>query len=425
MNEFKIRDPIHGFVEFNEWEKQIIGHPVFQRLRRIRQLALTDMVFPGGLHTRFEHSLGVMHLATKMYESILNNDYNRTILKDNYGFNEAGFVRNKQIVRLAALLHDIGHAPLSHASEDLMQIDESTGKPLKHEDYTVCIIENCLKDVIENHQINKNNYNIKAEEVTGLIEGDPEKAGQVVFWKVIISGQLDADRSDYLLRDSLHTGVKYGVYDLDRLLSMLAIGEDLENKGELLLGIKEGGWHVAESVILARYQMFSQVYFHKTKRSFELIYNQAMKDIFGKIPSKDNLEEFLKWDDYHVIEKFKDHPENYWCKSLIQRKHLYMLHQTTEVPELNEVEDFIKIQKHLNEESVWVVEDDVEKVWYESKRDGESTNEIMIIGKNGICKPLSQHSRLVHNMGELKQMRLYVKQEEKNKALKIKEEALK
>jgi HD superfamily phosphohydrolase len=101
VSEYAIRDPVYGFITFNEWEKEIINHFVFQRLRRIRQLALTDMIDPGATHTRFEHSLGVMHLATKMYDTIIRNDSNKKILIDRLKYQEAGLERDKQLVRLA------------------------------------------------------------------------------------------------------------------------------------------------------------------------------------------------------------------------------------------------------------------------------------------------------------------------------------
>ena len=113
----EIRCPIHGFIGLNEWEKRIVDHKVFQRLRRIRQLAWTDHVYPSAMHTRFEHSLGVMHVATLLYDSIVA--HSSQMLKSAYEYTDLGLSRDRQKVRLAALLHDIGHSPFSHGSEDL------------------------------------------------------------------------------------------------------------------------------------------------------------------------------------------------------------------------------------------------------------------------------------------------------------------
>ncbi len=123
MTLFKVRDPIYGFIPFSSWEKEIINHPVFQRLRRIKQLSFTEMVYPGAVHTRFEHSLGVMHLATKMYDAILENNLNKRVLSDQLCYEESGLKRDRQLVRLASLLHDVGHAPFSHTSESILKIN--------------------------------------------------------------------------------------------------------------------------------------------------------------------------------------------------------------------------------------------------------------------------------------------------------------
>ena len=150
MKIHEIRDPVYGFIQLNEWEMQIIDHFAFQRLRRIRQLALTEMVYPGATHSRFEHSLGVMHLATLMYDAIVGNDKNKNILEERLNYNKAGLEKNKQLIRLAALLHDVGHAPFSHASGELMPTNSETGKPYKHENYTTAIIRSYLNELQSN-----------------------------------------------------------------------------------------------------------------------------------------------------------------------------------------------------------------------------------------------------------------------------------
>jgi HD superfamily phosphohydrolase len=119
-----IRCPIHGFIRLNAWEKALVETRVFQRLRRIRQLAWTDYVYPGAMHTRFEHSLGVMHVATLLFDSIVKNS--KSVLIDGYGYDEHGLAAARQKIRIAALLHDVGHAPFSHASEDAFPIVGAT-----------------------------------------------------------------------------------------------------------------------------------------------------------------------------------------------------------------------------------------------------------------------------------------------------------
>ena len=115
---YEVRCPVHGFIGINDWEQEIISQPAFQRLRRIRQLGWTDLVYPGAMHTRFEHSLGVMHVATSMYEAVARRSAD--VLKSELAYNQEGLDRHRTLVRLAALLHDLGHGPFSHAVEELL-----------------------------------------------------------------------------------------------------------------------------------------------------------------------------------------------------------------------------------------------------------------------------------------------------------------
>ncbi len=197
----------------NRWERDIVDQPAFQRLRRIRQLAWTDQVYPGAMHTRFEHSLGVMHVASRLYDSVCQNS--KELLRSELAYNDAGFVRDRQLVRLTALLHDVGHGPFSHAGEELLPVDDA-GVKFRHEEYSSAIILTELRDVIENHPLNTN-YRFRAEDVAALLLGSQE-AKQSLFWRELIDSQLDADKIDYLLRDSYHIGVRYGAFDLDRLV---------------------------------------------------------------------------------------------------------------------------------------------------------------------------------------------------------------
>src|SRR5438128_311521 len=159
---YEVRCPVHGFIELTEWERDIIEQPAFQRLRRIRQLAWTDQVYPGAMHTRFEHSLGVMHTATLLYESIVNHSHE--ILERELAYKEEGLRRDKAVVRLAALLHDVGHGPFSHAAEELLPPRDPSLGPYTHESYSAAIVRRHFKDVIHNHRLNRN-YGLHAEDV--------------------------------------------------------------------------------------------------------------------------------------------------------------------------------------------------------------------------------------------------------------------
>jgi HD superfamily phosphohydrolase len=183
---YEIRDPVYGFIGLNELEMDIVNHSVFQRLRRIQQLGFTEMVYPSAKHNRFEHSLGVMHLSTRLYDEIVKK--NSHILKETIGLDEDELNRDRELIRLAALLHDIGHTPFSHVGENIMPINPKTSKSYKHEHYSAVIIKKIFKGIIEDHEASV--YNIKAKDVAALIEGDEEILKTRFFWKVLISGTI-------------------------------------------------------------------------------------------------------------------------------------------------------------------------------------------------------------------------------------------
>jgi HD superfamily phosphohydrolase len=421
MKKYETRDPIFGFIAFNEWEKEIINSSPFQRLRRIRQLALTDMVYPGALYSRFEHSLGVMHLATLMFDAILNNKQNMKILENDMKYNDAGLKRDRQMIRLAALLHDIGHAPFSHASEEIIPVNHKTGNSYQHEDYSVEIINGPLKSVIEDNNINENNYKIRAEEISALIEGNPSILKGKIFWKTLISSQLDADRGDYLLRDSHHIGVKYGVYDFQRLLNTIALGYDPESN-DVILGVDEGGWHVAEAVVLARYQMFTQVYFHKTRRAYDFHLKESLQHVLpeGKLPGPKKIQNFLKMDDFYIWDLMKKRKENPHCKAILERNHIRLAYSTPETPDEVDESKFKEIESLLNKSKIWYHIDNSKNVWYKMNKEKGDNKEVMIIDTpGGSAKPLSAYSRIAKNIGVINQLRIYVNPEDRKKTMEI------
>jgi uncharacterized protein len=335
---YELRCPVHGFIPINDWEREIINQPAFQRLRRIRQLAWTDYVYPGAMHTRFEHSLGVMHIASRLFDAVaMRSDEVLRSKLDYTDINE--LYRDRQIVRLTALLHDTGHSPFSHAGEDVFPIDPKSKKHFKHEAYSASVIRHVLKDVIERHPQN-NEFAIKAEEVATLLEGT-SAPGRRLFWRQLIDGQMDADRMDYLLRDSLHAGVDYGKYDWRRLLNTIQVIEIPPKEGEdnvpaPRLGVTEGGVHAAEALVLARYFMFTQVYFHKSRVAYDHHIRETLKAILPagafSPPTSDGISDYLKWDDWRVLGQLAAGQGGEHGDRICKRNHYREVYHTPENP---------------------------------------------------------------------------------------------
>jgi len=268
-----IRDPIHNVITFeNTQTGQLLFHLVncreFQRLRRIKQLGLSEMVFPGANHSRFAHSIGVMHTAKLFLNQIENAGFSLT---DD----------QKTVVLVSALLHDIGHGPFSHAFEKITRD--------KHERRTEEIIED------DSTTINKVLKEFDGDlpiRVAAFFQKDPtgENVGDIPpFFVHVVSSQLDADRCDYLLRDSHATGADYGKFDLRWLVDHVYVDE---NHNRTYLGRK--AFYATEQYIFARYHMYQAVYFHKATRSAEVMLRLLFKRYKELLDAEDTLDKKTK-----------------------------------------------------------------------------------------------------------------------------------
>ena len=241
----EIRDPIHGYIFATELEQKIIDTEAFQRLRRIRQLAGCHLVYPGGQHSRFEHVIGAMYLAGKVGEVLQS--------RTNIVFSP----EDVSVLRLAALLHDVGHGPFSHMFEEVMA--ERT--EFTHEDMTRKIVLNSeIGDILEKYAISK-------RELANLAIAKSKSEARYV--NDVIGGSLSVDIMDYLLRDSYFTGVEYGKVDVIRIINSFEVAK---NK----LAIEQAAIFAFEALMIARYQMFRAVYFHRTVRAAELMLIKSM-----------------------------------------------------------------------------------------------------------------------------------------------------
>ena len=298
----EMRDPIHGFIKLSKKEKKLIDTQVFQRLRRIRQLAMTFLVYPGAVHTRFDHSIGVMHITGRICQRL--RELNPTK------------VSNEDVdrVRLAALLHDVGHGPFSHVSEYLLdayaldQTDMGHMREKIHEKITVDIVRTDpeIRDILSKEE---------CDFVADMIQGQDTQDWQ----RDIVSSELDADKMDYLLRDSYFTGVKYGIYDLEKIIESCLIEVD---KTETSLAISSRGIYALEQLLLARYHMTQQVYWHRVSLiSNEMIIrgitlaikagNTKMKELYQYDENdKENfIQKYLNYHDENVVDILRNCPE--------------------------------------------------------------------------------------------------------------------
>lgn len=300
----EVRDCIHAFVKYDSEERLVLDSRPFQRLRHIHQLAMTYLVYPGATHRRFEHSLGVMELAGRVFDVVTSpdalNSQAQDVLPEITKPNKLRYWR--RVLRVAALCHDLGHLPFSHAAETEMLPQGWDHERLTQE----IVLSKEMQRIWSNMQ-----PPIDPQHVVKLAVG-PKKTSDMAFtdWEsiladIITNDAFGVDRIDYLLRDSHHAGVPYGHVDHFRLIDTMRILPSLPaEKGDigrpLALGIEEGGIHCAAALILARYFMYSQLYLHPIRRIYDIHLKDFLREWLpgGKFPTRIN--DFLKITDNEV-----------------------------------------------------------------------------------------------------------------------------
>ncbi len=378
-----IRDPIHGYVHIEDkviWD--LINTKEFQRLRRVRQLGSTLMVFPSGEHSRMMHSLGTYEIARRMINEV--DDIGNT-LNDH----------EKMVLMVAALLHDIGHAPFSHSFESIMGC--------RHEHYTSQIIvgPSEVADVLRN-----------------IDEGLPEEVASVIehthpnpILSQLISSQLDADRLDYLLRDSYFTGVSYGQIDLDRILRTMRVKD---NK----VVVKRSSIYTVENYIMARYHMYWQVYYHPNSRSYDTLLKSVftrLRDLYAndetvldrypmyrELLTRDNLsnEELYLLDDatcfysFSIMRKDEDQILRDLAIRILDRK-LFEFKSADQ-------EDYLieKCREKNFDPRYYVVKDHQKQIPYQPYT-GFGTDNIYVLMDDGVIEELSDVSQVVKSLSKI------------------------
>lgn len=326
----QIRDPIHGSIRVSARELDVLEDRVCQRLRGIRQLGFADHAFPGATHTRFAHSLGAMEMATRMFDAIFP--------LDRCDLDPAVRERFRQTLRLAVLLHDVGHPPLSHASEACMPLRSALGletieradaPPLapqalaSHEDYTIKLIcESSLGSSINQHF---GQDGIAPAHVAWLISRRVAIDEQAFFadgvdygplLAQLVSGEIDADRMDYLRRDSYYAGVDYGRFDENWLLENMHCHVI---DGVAYLAIGHRAIFAFEDFLLSRYHMFVSVYYHHTAVGYDAMLARFIAADPHSLRLPADLEEYIQLDDVVFWYKLRA-SKNPWAQRIAQRR---------------------------------------------------------------------------------------------------------
>jgi hypothetical protein len=346
----EVRDPVHGSIEITEGELRVIDSPFFQRLRNIKQMGFSDLAFPGATHTRYIHSIGAMLLAGQAFDSIFKN----------HAFKRPGLGRQfRSLVRLGALLHDVGHAPLSHCTEFAMPSISSLGIPAyhrhppvtdrraTHEDYTIKIItDSSLTRVIERHF-----PDIAPLHVAGLVEQalpieDDFFVDDGVNYRTvlaqIISSELDVDRMDYLRRDSYNAGVSYGNYDFNWIFTNLTF--HVTDAGSAHLALDPRAIYTFNDFLIARYHMFLMVYFHHKS----VIYEEMLKKYFQSPDASyaitADIDAYVEVDDYQLVHHLRQEAKagQPWAKRLIDKDAYKLLHELHGRPEEIDLEPSVR-----------------------------------------------------------------------------------
>ncbi len=416
----RVRDPIHGTLIVEDAEVPLVDSRFFQRLRHIKQLGFGEMAFPGATHTRHAHSLGAMHVASRLFDSVAA----RSRLPER----ERG--RLKQAVRAAVLFHDLGHMPLSHASEriapprDRLRLPAwllgEQGAQASHEDFTAkLMLDSSLTPVLARQLAP---FGLTPEGIAALVVGAEPPGGSPFVaegrdWgpllRQLVSGELDADRMDYLLRDSVYTGVNYGRYDLDWLVQNLL---PIERDGQVFLGLAKAAIFAFEDFLLSRFHMFLSVYYHHTSVNFDEMLRRFYQEQPQGFEIPADPEAFLGCDDVALASALRA-SHNRWAKRIVAREGYKLIVQATE---LDRDYDLPALSQALAQEGIEHFQ--VETLGVLSKYFGKSGGPPLYVvdPHAGLTIPIAEYTPLYQRYaGSLRISRIYCAPERAGRAREL------
>ena len=316
-----VKDTVHDHIEIDGVAADLVDTPAVQRLRHVKQLGTVQLAYPSANHTRFEHSLGVYHLASQSL--------------DHLGIEG----KRADRVEAAAMLHDVGHGPFSHNLESLTH--RRTGK--YHDDVDELLASGAVGEVLRDHDLDP-------DRIAGLVAGEGRYGG-------LVSGELDVDRMDYLVRDAYHTGVPYGTIDTERFVRELTFVDVGTGTRELVLD--EGNVQTAESLLLARALMNPVVYTHHVARISKAMLRRAASDLLDATPT--TAAELRRMDDHDFLAAIRRCPETAELSRRYDERDLYKL-------------------------AVWAEYDDVPERVHAADHDAETALEREIAEEAGVAR---------------------------------------
>lgn len=423
-----VRDPIHGNIALADAEVAILDSKAYQRLRAIKQLGFSEFSFPGATHNRFLHSLGVCHLAGQAFDAIF----------DHYRFTSEPVRRRlRQTVRLAALLHDIGHGPLSHASEEVMpplaslhvkaydhrKAPVDPAAQANHEDYTIKFItDSSLTEVLEKNFSDIDPYHVACLiDKSLLLDDDFFRDGSLDFRTILsqlVSSEMDVDRMDYLERDAYFCGTNYGKVELGWLMSNLTFHPQ---EDRLHLALSRRALYTFDDFLLARHHMHLMVYFHHKSIIYEeLLYRYlTSKECSFRVPS--DIEEYIHCTDWALYQHLTN-VDNTWARRMAERRPfrmLFELHSNSETgrPSL--------IARTLEEAGIETIHSSSQARLskYHGGSEQDRAHQIFVVDRYDFKSqpyPIGQATEIFSRYESIRRIdRIYVKPEEFERAEKI------